>query len=54
MICWVCGGDLTWRTTHNIEEDSEDFSILTTLSCPNCGSYVEVYHAKDRPEEDAD
>ena len=53
MSCWVCGGDLIWGGDHDIEEESEDFSILTNLSCPSCGAYVEVYHAKDIPEEDA-
>ena len=25
-------------------EDNEDYDIVTNLSCPNCHSYVEVYH----------
>ena len=44
--CYVCGHELTWGGDHDVE-DSEDYDIVTNLSCPTCNAYVEVYHAKD-------
>ena len=29
-------------------EDNEDYDIVTNLSCPNCQSYVEVYHPSEK------
>ena len=29
-------------------EDNEDYNIVTNLSCPNCYSYVEVYHPSEK------
>ena len=42
MNCWHCGTELIWGGDHDIE-DSEDYDMVTNLSCPNCGAYVEVY-----------
>lgn len=43
--CWACGGELLWGGDHDLEEDdSEEFSIITNLSCPNCNAFVQVYH----------
>ena len=38
MLIW--GGDL-----HG--DENEDYSMVTNLSCPHCGVYVEVYLPKD-------
>ena len=34
-----------------IEEEDENFSIVTNLSCPKCDSYVEVYLPKGEKHE---
>jgi len=47
MKCWHCNNELTWGGDHDLE-DSEDFSIVTNLSCPKCNSYVEVYYPKEK------
>ena len=47
--CWVCGSELIWGGDHDVE-DSEEYSIVTNLSCNNCGSYHEVYHLKKNGE----
>ena len=44
MNCWHCGSELIWGGDHDIE-DSEDYDMVTNLSCHNCGAYVEVYRA---------
>ena len=53
MKCWHCKTELIWGGDHDIEEN-EDYDIITNLSCPNCHSYVEVYHPSEklRKEED--
>tara|TARA_R100001591_G_scaffold66305_2_gene75662 strand:+ start:55 stop:237 length:183 start_codon:yes stop_codon:yes gene_type:complete len=44
MKCWHCNNELIWGGDHDIEEeDNEEYSIVTNLSCANCNSYVEVY-----------
>ena len=47
MKCWHCDTELTWGGDHDIE-DSDDFSMVTNLSCPSCDSYVEVFLPKDK------
>tara|TARA_B100001778_G_scaffold78978_1_gene63776 strand:+ start:640 stop:927 length:288 start_codon:yes stop_codon:yes gene_type:complete len=42
MNCWHCNDELIWGGDHDIE-DSEDYDIVSNLSCPTCNSYVEVY-----------
>jgi len=46
MNCWHCNTELIWGGDHDVE-DSEEHSIVTNLSCPNCDSYVEVYYPKE-------
>ena len=41
MNCWHCNTELIWGGDHDIE-DSEDFDIVTNLSCPNCETHTEV------------
>ena len=59
MKCWHCGTDLIWGGDHDIEDKgmnftvdlkSESYSMVTNLSCPNCGCYVEVYYPKEEEE----
>ena len=50
MKCWHCNTELIWGGDHDIEEESDEFSMVTNLSCPESGSYVEVYLPKDDPE----
>ena len=50
MNCWHCNTELIWGGDHDME-DSEDYDIVSNLSCPECNSYVEVYHAKDKSNE---
>jgi len=46
MKCWVCNTELIWGGDHDIEEECEDYYIVTNLSCPNCQAHVDVYHYK--------
>ncbi len=48
MNCWVCNTELIWGGDHDLEDAEEDgHKIITNLSCPECGAYVEVYHGAD-------
>jgi len=50
MNCWHCNTQLIWGGDHDIDEEDTEFSIVTNLGCPKCGSQVEVYYPKN--EED--
>ena len=43
MKCYHCDEELIWGGDHDIEEENEEYMIVTNLSCPRCDSYVEVY-----------
>ena len=51
MNCWHCGTELIWGGDHNIEDENEEFSVVSNLSGPNCKSYVEVYYPKEKLNE---
>ncbi len=51
MNCWHCGTELIWGGDHDVE-DSEDYDIVSNLTCPKCNSYVEVYHYCGEENED--
>ena len=44
MKCWHCNEELIWGGDHDMEEENEDYDMVTNLSCPQCHCYVEVYH----------
>ena len=44
MKCWHCNEELIWGGDHDIEEENEDYDMITNLSCPQCHSAVDVYH----------
>ena len=45
MNCWHCGTELIWGGDHVLDEHEDmEYDIVTNLSWPTCGSYVEVYH----------
>ena len=46
MNCWHCNEQLIWGGDHDIEEENENYSIVTNLSCPKCEAHVDVYHSK--------
>ena len=50
MKCWHCNTELIWGGDHDIEEESDEFCMVTNLSCPNCGAYVDVYLPTDDAE----
>ena len=61
MNCWHCGPgvQLIWGGDHSIDEEdfpcsSDEFGMVTNLSCAKCGSFVEVYlpsyHFEDKKE----
>ena len=59
MNCWHCGPNvqLIWGGDHDLDgEDfpraSQEYGMVTNLTCPKCGSYVEVYLPKDEYRPD--
>ena len=57
MNCWHCNHELIWGGDHEMDEDDENFSIETNLSCPKCGTFVLVFLPKiytEEKEEDAE
>ena len=43
MNCWHCGTELIWGGDHDLEDMTDEYDVVSNLSCPNCGAYVEVY-----------
>ena len=44
MNCWHCDTELIWGVDHDLDDYPDmEYDIVTNLSCPKCGSYVEVY-----------
>jgi len=52
MNCWHCRTELIWGNDHDITDESDEFAILSILSCPNCNSMVEVYYPKEEIDND--
>ena len=50
MNCWHCKTELIWGVDHDVSDESEEFSILSILSCPKCNSLVEVYYPKENED----
>ena len=46
MNSYWCDTKLIWGGDHDTE-DHEEYSVTTNLTCPKCGSYVEVYKKRD-------
>lgn len=46
MKCVICSADLIWQADHDIEEENEDFAILSHYDCPNCKAFIEIYQRK--------
>jgi hypothetical protein len=43
MKCYHCNTELIWGGDSDIEDENEDYDMVTNLSCPSCESFVEVY-----------
>ena len=48
MNCYHCKSELIWGSDHSMNgEDypyrSDEYSMITKLSCPKCYCYIEVY-----------
>ena len=52
MNCWHCRTELIWGNDHDIADESDEFAILSILSCPKCNSMVEVYYPKEEMSDD--
>tara|TARA_R100000231_G_scaffold55084_2_gene46074 strand:- start:1751 stop:1975 length:225 start_codon:yes stop_codon:yes gene_type:complete len=45
MNCWHCNTKLIWGGDHDGDQCmEEDIDLVTNLSCPNCETFVYVYH----------
>jgi DNA-directed RNA polymerase subunit RPC12/RpoP len=43
MKCWHCQAEVTWGGDDECEE-SEDYLMVTNLTCPECNSFYLVYY----------
>jgi hypothetical protein len=48
MNCWHCNTELIWGGDHDTEDENEDYSVVTNLSCSKCNSYVEVFYPRSK------
>ena len=45
MNCWHCKTELIWGGDFGYDDYCiEGEGIVSNLSCPNCDTYLEVYH----------
>ena len=51
MNCWHCGTELIWGSDSDLDGFSEEYDVVTNLSCPNCGAAVEVYRPNYNHED---
>lgn len=47
MKCWHCNSKLIWGGDHDMEEEEDEYLMVTNLSCPKCKSFVLVYLPKE-------
>lgn len=47
MNCWHCNNELIWGGDHDIDEEDEEYKMVTNLSCPKCACFVLVYLPKE-------
>ena len=47
MDCWHCKTELIWGGDHDLEDESDTFSMVSNLTCPKCDVYVEVYKPRE-------
>ena len=48
MNCLNCETELIWGGDNDGEDyASQEYDIVTNLSCPKCDSFVLVYHQKN-------
>lgn len=47
MNCYHCKHELVWETDHDISHEDEEFSTMSFLVCPMCGSEHHVYKLKE-------
>jgi hypothetical protein len=52
MKCWHCDTEIIWGGDHDTEDD-EDYSMVTNLTCPNCGAFHLVYWGHKGEEEES-
>ena len=49
MRCWHCNTRVIWGGDHALEEgENEHYDMVTSLTCPSCEAFVDVYRAKVR------
>ena len=48
MKCWHCNTELIWGGDHDVEEENENYDIVSNLSCPNCHTAVDVWHPSEK------
>ena len=48
--CLTCDTELLWGGDQHIE-DSEEYCIVTNLSCLKCGAFVLFYTPRDKDEQ---
>ena len=51
MKCRHCNTELIWSADHNMKDELPDgeeseYDLFSTLKCPKCQSYIELYNPK--------
>ena len=46
MKCYHCNEEIIWGNDFDIDEENEEYSILSVLHCPRCDSLHEIYYPR--------
>lgn len=54
MKCFNCGAELIWQNDYSFEEYGiiEADGVVTTLECPECGTWWEGYNEIKEDEDE--
>ena len=44
--CMICNNELIWNGDHDLTMKSDEYSLQSNYSCPECGLYLEAYVPK--------
>ena len=50
MKCYHCNEEVIWGNDFDIDEENEEYAILSVLHCPNCDSLHEIYYPRKNLE----
>ena len=48
MNCFYCKKQVRWNNDYDIEDEDEEYEIVSMYQCDGCGAWYEVYTGKKK------